>query len=82
MKVSVTTDTRSDCTTDEVAARFAGAVETAHQLPRVRSGSYLNPWMTLAMQLLERYPDPDRLYRPMPLSPQAVERMLEAMRCV
>jgi len=38
--------------------------------------------MTLAMQVPERYPDPERLYRPMPPSPQAVERMLETMRWV
>jgi hypothetical protein len=38
--------------------------------------------MTLAMQVPERYPDPERLYRPMPPSPQALERMLETMRWV
>ena len=34
------------------------------------------------MQVPERYPDPVRLYRPMPPSPKAVERMLETMRWV
>src|SRR3546814_17884912 len=38
--------------------------------------------MTLAFQVPERYSDPERLYRPMPPSPQAVERMLETMRWV
>jgi hypothetical protein len=76
------TDTRTDWTADEVAARFADAAETAHKLPRVRPGGYFNPWMTLAMQMPERYPDPERLYRPMPPSPQAVDRMLETMRWV
>lgn len=76
------TDTRTDWTAEEVAARFADAAETAHKLPRVRPGGYFNPWMTLAMQVPERYPDPERLYRPMPPSPQAVERMLETMRWV
>ena len=65
-----------------MAARFAEAAETAHKLPRVRPGGYFNPWMTLAMQVPERYPDPERLHRPMPPSPQAVERMLETMRWV
>jgi hypothetical protein len=75
-------DTRTDWTADEVAARFADAADTAHKLPRVRPAGYFNPWMTLAMQVPERYPDPDRLYRSMPPSPQAVERMLETMRWV
>ena len=75
-------DTRTDWTAEEVAARFADAADTAHKLPRVRPGGYFNPWMTLAMQVPERYPDPERLYRPMPPSPQAVERMLETMRWV
>lgn len=51
-------------------------------LPRVRPGGYLNPWMALAMQVPEHYPDPERLYRPMLPRPQAVERMLETMRWV
>ena len=76
------TEARTEWTVDDVAARFAEAAETAHKLPRVRPGGYFNPWMTLAMQVPERYPDPERLYRPMPPSPQAVERMLETMRWV
>lgn len=69
-------------TADAVATRFAEAAETAHKLPRVRPAGYFNPWMTLAMQVPERYPDPERVYRSMPPSPQAVERMLETMRWV
>ena len=38
--------------------------------------------MSLAMQVPNRYPDPERVYRPMPPSPEAVERMLETMRWV
>lgn len=76
------TEARTEWTVDDVAARFAEAAETADKLPRVRPGGYFNPWMTLAMQVPERYPDPERLYRPMPPSPQAVERMLETMRWV
>ena len=76
------TEARTEWTVDDVAARFAEAAETAHKLPRVRPGGYFNPWMTLAFQVPERYPDPERLYRPMPPSPQAVDRMLETMRWV
>ncbi|MBM3364018.1 MAG: helix-turn-helix domain-containing protein [Betaproteobacteria bacterium] len=75
-------ETRTEWTVDDVAARFAEAAETAHKLPRVRPGGYYNPWMTLAVQVPERYPDLERLYRPMPPSPKAVERMLETMRWV
>ena len=38
--------------------------------------------MSLAMQVPNRYPDPERVYRPMPPGPEAVERMLETMRWV
>ena len=76
------TEIRTEWTVEDVAARFAEAAETAHKLPRVRPGGYFNPWMTLAFQVPERYPDPERLYRPMPPSPQAVDRMLETMRWV
>ncbi len=76
------TETRIEWTVEDVAARFAEAAETAHKLPRVRPGGYFNPWMTLAMQVPERYPDPERIYRPIPPSPHAVERMLETMRRV
>ena len=69
-------------TADAVAARFAEAAETAHKLPRVRPAGYFNPWMTLAMHIPDRYPDPQRAYRLPPPGPQAVERMLEAMRWV
>ena len=62
--------------------RFAEAAWTAHRLPRVGPRGYFNPWMTTAFQVPDRYPDPERLYRPMPPSPQDVERMLEAMRWV
>jgi hypothetical protein len=82
MEASAMTETRTEWTVEVVAARFAEAAETAHKLPRVRPGGYFNPWMTLAMQVPERYPDLDRLYRPMPPSPQAVDRMLETMRWV
>src|SRR3546814_18767142 len=82
MEASAMTETRTEWTVEDVAARFAEAAETAHKLPRVRPGAYFNPWMTLASHVPERYPDPERLYRPMPPSPQAVERLLEALRAV
>ena len=76
------TDTTSPWTVEDLANRFAEAAWTAHRLPRVGPRGYFNPWMTTAFQVPDRYPDPERLYRPMPPSPQDVERMLEAMRWV
>ena len=69
-------------TADAVATRFAEAVETAYKLPRVRVQGYFNPWTTFAFQMSERYPDPAQHYRPLPPTPEAVERMLETMRWV
>ncbi len=69
-------------TVEQVANRFAEAAWTAHRLPRMGPRGYFNPWMTTAFQVPDRYPDPERLYRPLPPSPQDVERMLEAMRSV
>ena len=69
-------------TVEQVANRFAEAAWTAHRLPRMGPRGYFNPWMTTAFQVPDRYPDPERLYRPLPPSPQDVERMLEAMRWV
>ena len=76
------TDTTIPWTVEDVANRFAEAAWSAHRLPRVGPRGYFNPWMTTAFQVPDRYPDPERLYRPMPPSPQDVERMLEAMRWV
>ena len=76
------TDTTSPWTVEDVANRFAEAAWTAHRLPRMGPRGYFNPWMTTAFQVPDRYPDPERLYRPLPPSPQDVERMLEAMRWV
>ena len=76
------TDTTSPWTVEDLANRFAEAAWTAHRLPRVGPRGYFNPWMTTAFQVPDRYPDPERLYRPMPPSPQDVERMLETMRWV
>jgi hypothetical protein len=69
-------------TVDDVAARFSDAAYTSYRLPPVRVQGYASPWMSLAMQVPNRYPDPERVYRPMPPGPEAVERMLETMRWV
>lgn len=75
-------DASSPWTADTVANRFEEAATTAHRLPRAHPQGYFNPWMSLALQAPERYPDPERLYRLGPPAPQAVDRMLEVMRWV
>ena len=72
----------AEWTMDAVAARFAEAAETARRLPPVRVQGYFNSWSMLAFQVPDRYPDPQRICRPMPPSPAAIDQMLEVMRWV
>lgn len=67
---------------DDVAARFAEAAETARRLPRVRVQGYFNVWPEFKREPWEVIGSPDDGYRPLPPSPEAVERMLETMRWV
>ncbi len=69
-------------TTDEVASRFHEAAVTARRLPPVRVQGYFNTWPPSALQSWEVLGADEVIYRPFPPSPQAVERMLEAMRWV
>ena len=72
----------ADWTIEDVAARFTEAAETGRRLPRVRVQGYFNVWPAFAREAWEAYPDDEPGYRPLPPSPQAIERMLEAMRWV
>ena len=69
-------------TTEEVAARFAEAAETGRRLPRVKVQGYFNVWPAFAREVWESAPNDDHVYRPLPPSPQAIERMMETMRWV
>lgn len=69
-------------TTEDVAARFAEAVETGRRLPRVKVQGYFNVWPAFAREVWESSPDDDHVYRSLPPSPQAIERMMETMRWV
>ena len=69
-------------TTENVAARFAEAAETGRRLPRVKVQGYFNVWPAFAREVWESAPDDDHVYRPLPPSPQAIERMMETMRWV
>ena len=69
-------------TTDEVANRFHEAAITARRLPPVRVQGYFNTWPPIVRQAWEVLGADDAIYRSYPPTPQAVERMLEAMRWV
>ncbi len=72
----------AEWTMNDVAARFAEAAETARRLPRVRVQGYFNVWPEFKREPWEVIGSPGDGYRPLPPSPEAVERMLETMRWV
>ena len=72
----------AEWTTEDVAARFAEAVETGRRLPRVKVQGYFNVWPVFAREMWESAPDDDDAYRPLPPTPQAIDRMMETMRWV
>jgi len=69
-------------TIEDVAARFEEAATTGRRLPPVRVQGYFNTWPTIVRQQWELFSADEPVYRPIPPSPQAVERMLETMRWV
>ena len=69
-------------TLEDVAARFFEAAETGRRLPPVRVQGYFSVWPAFARKEWEGFTDKDYEYRPLPPSPEAIDRMLEAMRWV
>ena len=69
-------------TAEDVAARFAEAAEIGRRLPHVRVHGYFNVWPAFAREAWESSSDDEHLYRPLPPTPQAIDRMLETMRWV
>ncbi|MDA8092843.1 MAG: DUF6362 family protein [Betaproteobacteria bacterium] len=72
----------AEWTTDDVAARFEEAAETARRLPPVRVQGYFNTWPAFVREGWETFASDEHEYRPLPPSPDAVDRMLETMRWV
>jgi len=70
----------AEWTSDDVAARFAQAASTGQRLPPVRVQGYFNCWPAFARQEWEAFAADEQVYRPLPPSPEAIDRMLEAMR--
>ncbi len=72
----------AEWTIDDVANRFHEATQTSRRLPPVRVQGYFNVWPLFARQEWEVMSNTDVELRAMPPTPEAVERMLEAMRWV
>ena len=72
----------AEWTLDDVAARFSEAAETGRRLTRVKVQGYFNVWPAIAREVWESSPDDEHDYRPLPPTPQAIDRMMEAMHWV
>ncbi len=70
----------AEWTIEDVAARFEDAVTTGRRLPPARVQGYFNTWPPILRQQWEVFAAEDPVYRPLPPSPEAVDRMLETMR--
>ena len=75
-------DRRTAWTMEEVAARFEEAASTGQHLPPVRVQGYFNTWPAFVRKEWETFSADGHIYRPLPPTPQAIERMLETMRWV
>lgn len=71
-----------DWSLDDVAARFIEAAETGRRLPSASVQGYFNVWPAFARKEWEGFADKGCEYRPLPPTPEAIERMMEAMRWV
>jgi len=56
--------------------------EIGRLLPPVRVQGYFNTWPAFARREWEAFAADEKVYRPFPPSPEAIERMLETMRWV
>ena len=72
----------ADWTIDEVAARFSEAAETGRRLPPVQVQGYFSVWPVFMRKEWEGFAYRNYEYRPLPPSPEAIDRMLETMRWV
>ena len=72
----------TEWTIEEVAARFEEAAYTGRRLPPVRVRGYFNTWPVIVRKEWETFAADEYVYRPLPPTPDAVDRMLEVMRWV
>ncbi|CAJ0781059.1 hypothetical protein LMG18090_01271 [Ralstonia mannitolilytica] len=72
----------AEWTKEDVAACFEDAANTGRRLPPIRVQGYFSTWPTIVRKEWEAFAADERVYRPFPPSPQAIDRMLETMRWV
>lgn len=72
----------AEWTIEDVAARFEDAATTGRRLPPVRVQGYFNCWPAFARKEWEAFAADEKVYRPFPPSPEAIDWMLETMRWV
>ena len=70
---------RLQWSTEQVAARLQEAADTDRRLPSVGPQGYRSLWPVCLRQEWERLSHEDRQLRPLPPSPEEIERMLEVM---
>ena len=73
---------RTPWTIDDVAARFEEAASTGRRLPPVRVQGYFNCWPAIVRREWETFSADEKVYRPFPPAPDAIDRMLETMKWV
>ena len=73
---------RSPWTIEDVAARFEDAASTGRRLPPVRVQGYFNCWPAIVRREWEMFAADEKVYRPYPPSPEAIDQMLETMKWV
>jgi hypothetical protein len=73
---------RNAWTIEDVAARFEEAASTGRRLPPVRVQGYFNCWPAIVRKEWESFAADEKVYRPFPPSPEAIDRMLETMQWV
>ena len=72
----------AEWTVERVDERFREAAITAHRLPPVRVQGYFNTWPIIVRKEWEAFAADETVYRPVPPTPDAIERMLETMKWV
>lgn len=76
------TNRHTPWTVEDVAARLEDAATTGRRLPPVRVQGYFNCWPAFVRTEWEAFSADEKVYRPFPPSPEAIDRMLETMRWV
>ena len=81
-EASAVVDRKPEWTIEDVALRFQEAADTGQRLPPVRVQGYFNTWPVVLRNEWESFSADEKVHRPFPPEPKAIDRMLEVMRWV